>query len=190
MRSTSLLIAGGSFALQAQAWQPAQADSQHILGQQHAFWSADTKQDDIDIVTGSQFHGLKTFANLPYLNAFSDEEAKGSRYDIVRQYEARSSAGLSTGHVPFLTFHSLTRTKGYSRCPLRHGDLGTARRTLWPKRNQSGQPAYVSRGDFDIHRRGHNESMGKDRRRRGRRADVVRQYHRAEAAGQGAQGVY
>ncbi|ROW07913.1 hypothetical protein VMCG_03628 [Cytospora schulzeri] len=39
--------------------------------------------DDIDIVTGSQFHGLKTFANLPYVNCFSDEETREQRYDIA-----------------------------------------------------------------------------------------------------------
>ncbi|TLD29270.1 hypothetical protein PspLS_03634 [Pyricularia sp. CBS 133598] len=41
--------------------------------------------DDIDIITGSQFNGLKTFGNLPYVNCFSDEQAaiKGNGYDIA-----------------------------------------------------------------------------------------------------------
>lgn len=42
-------------------------------------------EDDIDIITGSQFHGLKTFANLPYVNALADQEAEapGNSYDIA-----------------------------------------------------------------------------------------------------------
>ncbi|KAL5872308.1 hypothetical protein ACKVWC_007941 [Pyricularia oryzae] len=41
--------------------------------------------DDVDIITGSQFNGLKTFGNLPYVNCFSDEQAaiKGNGYDIA-----------------------------------------------------------------------------------------------------------
>ncbi|KAI6371085.1 hypothetical protein MCOR25_004021 [Pyricularia grisea] len=41
--------------------------------------------DDIDIITGSQFNGLKTFGNLPYVNCFSDEQAalEGNVYDIA-----------------------------------------------------------------------------------------------------------
>ncbi|KAI1089880.1 arginase [Rostrohypoxylon terebratum] len=38
---------------------------------------------DIDIVTGSQFNGLVTYANLPYLNCLSDKEAEGNKYDIA-----------------------------------------------------------------------------------------------------------
>ncbi|OIW26090.1 arginase family protein [Coniochaeta ligniaria NRRL 30616] len=48
---------------------------------QHQFTLED--KDDIDIITGSQFNGLKTFANLPYVNCFSDTEAKGKKYDIA-----------------------------------------------------------------------------------------------------------
>jgi agmatinase len=40
-------------------------------------------EDNIDIVTGSRFHGLKTYANLPYVNCFSDEEAQEQKYDIA-----------------------------------------------------------------------------------------------------------
>ena len=40
------------------------------------------KHDDgIDIITGSQFNGLMTFANLPYVNCFVDGEVEG--YDIA-----------------------------------------------------------------------------------------------------------
>ena len=39
--------------------------------------------DDVDIVSGSQFNGLKTFANLPYVNCFSDDESDGKKYDIA-----------------------------------------------------------------------------------------------------------
>ncbi|KAF7538930.1 hypothetical protein G7054_g2535 [Neopestalotiopsis clavispora] len=40
--------------------------------------------DDIDIISGSQFSGLKTYAGLPYLNCISDAEAAaGKPYDIA-----------------------------------------------------------------------------------------------------------
>lgn len=48
---------------------------------QHRFALGD--KDDVDIITGSQFNGLKTFANLPYVNCFSNAEAKGKKYDIA-----------------------------------------------------------------------------------------------------------
>ncbi|KAL1857464.1 hypothetical protein Daus18300_010328 [Diaporthe australafricana] len=53
--------------------------------QQHPLAWAPVHDDDVDIVTGSQFHGLKTFGNLPYVNAFSDEEAQrqDAKYDIA-----------------------------------------------------------------------------------------------------------
>lgn len=38
---------------------------------------------DIDITTGTQFNGLMTFANLPYVNCFVDDEAKKESYDIA-----------------------------------------------------------------------------------------------------------
>ncbi|KAK7962670.1 arginase family protein [Apiospora aurea] len=42
------------------------------------------EDDDIDIVTGSQFHGLRTYANLPYVNCLSEAGAeKGQKYDIA-----------------------------------------------------------------------------------------------------------
>jgi agmatinase len=38
--------------------------------------------DDVDIVTGSRFHGLKTFANLPYVFCFSEKQDP-AKYDIA-----------------------------------------------------------------------------------------------------------
>ncbi|RAL02038.1 agmatinase [Aspergillus ibericus CBS 121593] len=40
-------------------------------------------EDAIDIVTGSQFSGLTTFANLPYVNCFVDDESTLNNYDIA-----------------------------------------------------------------------------------------------------------
>lgn len=57
---------------------------QLLQAQQRPLASSPLYDDDIDIVTGSQFRGLQTFANLPYVNALSDEEAeKGIKYDIA-----------------------------------------------------------------------------------------------------------
>lgn len=50
---------------------------------QHPISLDDPSADDVDILTGSQFHGLKTFGNLPYVNCFSDEEAASRKYDIA-----------------------------------------------------------------------------------------------------------
>jgi hypothetical protein len=57
--------------------------------------------DDIDIVTGSQFHGLKTFANLPYVNCFSDAEADKSKYDIAILGAPFDTVGLVSHSGPF-----------------------------------------------------------------------------------------
>ncbi|KLJ05998.1 agmatinase [Blastomyces silverae] len=40
-------------------------------------------EDTIDIVSDSQFSGLMTFANVPYVNCFVDSEAEKQRYDIA-----------------------------------------------------------------------------------------------------------
>jgi agmatinase len=37
----------------------------------------------IDITSGSQFSGLSTYANLPYVNCFVDSEAEKVPYDIA-----------------------------------------------------------------------------------------------------------
>ncbi|OGM47343.1 agmatinase 1 [Aspergillus bombycis] len=41
------------------------------------------KEDSVDIVTGSQFSGLTTFANLPYVNCLVDDQAQSTPYDIA-----------------------------------------------------------------------------------------------------------
>ncbi|CBF79867.1 hypothetical protein AN7669.2 [Aspergillus nidulans FGSC A4] len=47
---------------------------QFILGQH---------EKNIDIVSGSQFSGLTTFAHIPYVNCFIDSEAESTPYDIA-----------------------------------------------------------------------------------------------------------
>lgn len=37
----------------------------------------------VDIVTGSQFSGLTTFAHLPYVNCFIDTDVANGSYDIA-----------------------------------------------------------------------------------------------------------
>lgn len=71
---TTLQVTAWEFPRLQVAFNP-QDTAQHRLTLQN--------DDKIDIVTGSQFHGLKTFANLPYINCFSDAEAKGKGYDIA-----------------------------------------------------------------------------------------------------------
>ncbi|KAJ2975797.1 hypothetical protein NUW58_g8258 [Xylaria curta] len=39
--------------------------------------------DDVDILYGSQFNGLTTYARIPYVNCFSDDAAEGNKYDIA-----------------------------------------------------------------------------------------------------------
>ncbi|EEP75435.1 conserved hypothetical protein [Uncinocarpus reesii 1704] len=39
--------------------------------------------ENIDIITGSQFSGLSTFAHVPYVNCFVDSEAEKEKYDIA-----------------------------------------------------------------------------------------------------------
>ncbi|KAA8647772.1 agmatinase [Aspergillus tanneri] len=39
--------------------------------------------DPVDISTGSQFSGLTTFAHIPYVNCFVDEQAESQAYDIA-----------------------------------------------------------------------------------------------------------
>jgi agmatinase len=80
MKTALAFCLGGTIA-QAIAWEFPRLGLKPQEHGQHRF-SLDDK-DDIDIVTGSQFHGLKTFANLPYVNCFSDAEAKGKKYDIA-----------------------------------------------------------------------------------------------------------
>ncbi|KAH8430640.1 uncharacterized protein LDX57_008303 [Aspergillus melleus] len=39
--------------------------------------------DTVDITSGSQFSGLTTFAHIPYINCFLDEESSKQPYDIA-----------------------------------------------------------------------------------------------------------
>lgn len=88
--AASLVSSAGAWQLPRNALQPEALGipgSQHGQGQ-HPFSVVPTHgsddDDDVDIVTGSQFRGLKTFANLPYVNCLSDEEAQGQEgYDIA-----------------------------------------------------------------------------------------------------------
>ena len=82
MKSSQLWSCG--LVSQALAWEfPRIALTPHHNGQHHQFSLDDNDNDKVDIVTGSQFNGLRTFANLPYVNCFSDAEAKGKKYDIA-----------------------------------------------------------------------------------------------------------
>lgn len=40
-------------------------------------------EDFIDIATGSQFNGLGSFANLPYVNCLDTNQSDEGRYDIA-----------------------------------------------------------------------------------------------------------
>ncbi|KAK1512384.1 proclavaminate amidinohydrolase [Colletotrichum costaricense] len=39
--------------------------------------------DDLNIYGATSFAGLRTFANLPFVDCFSDENAEGHKYDIA-----------------------------------------------------------------------------------------------------------
>lgn len=54
--------------------------------------------DEVNILDGSQFRGLKTFANLPYLNCLSDEEAVNKPYDIAIMGAPFDTVCLSQHH--------------------------------------------------------------------------------------------
>ena len=73
------LFAGLLVARAVATWEFPQQPSVHS-GQRPIFVVND---EDVDIVTGSQFNGLKTFANLPYVNCLSDGEALGNKYDVA-----------------------------------------------------------------------------------------------------------
>lgn len=79
MKATHLLPCG--IISQALAWEFPRITFSPQEHTQHSFTLDD--EDKIDIVTGSQFNGLRTFANLPYVNCFSDAEAEGKKYDIA-----------------------------------------------------------------------------------------------------------
>lgn len=79
MKAANLLPFG--LISQAAAWEFPQVALTPQDHTQHSF--ALEEGDKIDIITGSQFSGLRTFAHLPYVNCFSDTEAKGRKYDIA-----------------------------------------------------------------------------------------------------------
>ncbi|KAK6949302.1 hypothetical protein Daesc_009377 [Daldinia eschscholtzii] len=72
----SVLLFGGT---SLGAWQFPQQQHMALPGYK-PLTSAD---DDVDIVTGSQFNGLTTYANLPYLNCVSDDDVGDKKYDIA-----------------------------------------------------------------------------------------------------------
>ena len=41
------------------------------------------EDDDLNFLDSSYYHGIRTFANLPYVNCFSKAEAKEKKYDIA-----------------------------------------------------------------------------------------------------------
>ncbi|KAK7985363.1 agmatinase 1 [Apiospora saccharicola] len=126
--------------------------------------------DDVDIVRGSQFNGLRTYGNLPYVNCLSDVEAeKGPKYDIaimdtwdpavlgggISDYATSSSTPRSTpGSAP-----PLIRAKGDLRNDLRCGfamvkardldRIGTSGVILQIKDRVGGSKVYIS-VDIDV----------------------------------------
>jgi agmatinase len=77
---TTLLLVG---AVRAREWEfphaPSLPSAQNPLGRLSG-------GSDIDIEYGSQFHGLTTYGNIPYINCFSDKALEGTennQYDIA-----------------------------------------------------------------------------------------------------------
>jgi hypothetical protein len=52
----------------------------HEMPHVHQHYMSD---DFIDVTTDSEFFGLTTFANLPYVNCLKADETEGGRYDIA-----------------------------------------------------------------------------------------------------------
>lgn len=77
----SLALIASRFTPAASAWQYPHPPVPAFGAGQHPIHSS--SYEDVDIISMSQFSGLKTYANLPYLNCFSDEEAQGKAYDIA-----------------------------------------------------------------------------------------------------------
>ncbi|KAI1273049.1 arginase [Xylaria sp. FL0933] len=84
MRPKALALFGTALIgiSQARDWQfqfpraPAYSTAQRPLG-------GLAGDDDVDIIYGSQLNGLNTYARVPYVNCYSDEEADGVKYDIA-----------------------------------------------------------------------------------------------------------
>ena len=73
---SELLFLFALLALRTIATNIVSPSDQSTLGSDHG-------GDDVDIITGSQFSGLATFAHVPYVNCFIDSEAEKERYDIA-----------------------------------------------------------------------------------------------------------
>lgn len=76
MRSTTLI------AITALVWLQALAAAWDFPDQK-PFFMHDHSIGDVDIVSGSQFRGLQTYASLPYVNCFADREGDDNSYDIA-----------------------------------------------------------------------------------------------------------
>ncbi|KAL1960571.1 hypothetical protein VTO42DRAFT_7150 [Malbranchea cinnamomea] len=92
--------------------------------------NSDADPDSVDIISGSQFSGLTTFAHVPYVNCFVDSEAKKQKYDI-----AFLGAPFDTG---------VTARPGarYGPSGIRQGSRRIAARTAW--NIYTGENSYVS----------------------------------------------
>ena len=68
-------------------WLPFSADAREItfppVSGIERFQQPLTNDDSVDIVTGSGFSGLMTFANLPYANCFTTSDVDPYEYDIA-----------------------------------------------------------------------------------------------------------
>jgi hypothetical protein len=85
MRISTLSLLLCPTRLGCSAWEfphPPEAD---IRNQKSLYFGANAggEDNDVDIVSGSQFNGLRTYANLPYVNCLSDAESDGKGYDIA-----------------------------------------------------------------------------------------------------------
>ncbi|KAK8072047.1 proclavaminate amidinohydrolase [Apiospora saccharicola] len=89
--------------------------------------------DDVNIVRGSQFNGLRTYGNLPYVNCLSDVEAeKGPKYDI-----AIMGAPFDTASPPPILSKTVTGRPG-----ARYGPGGIR---IGSQRIQGGYSVYTGR---------------------------------------------
>lgn len=170
-------------------------------------FSLDDDDGDVDIVTGSQFSGLKTFANLPYVNCFSDEEAENKKYDIAilgAPFDTVSVPSRKRRMAPSLWTHMTD--VDLCRWPIvRHRETGGSVRT---DRDQDRQPEDIPGGSLECLHRFESPSLppqntvpgpGRTRREcpqllgdhcrlRRRAPDLAGQQRCLQAAGQVAQG--
>jgi hypothetical protein len=65
---------------------------------------------DIDITSGTQFNGLTTFANLPYVNCFVDDEANKQLYDIAILGAPFDTVSILS-YFALISVHSITTVK-------------------------------------------------------------------------------